>query len=193
MSDSFTVYWAKPRVIALNKLPEPAPLFKLLLGGPHTSQPSFVHAGVKIGDWLYPIAVIERRLRILGRMQVVDIVQTGSIQSGFINTPVLNKNAQRLIEQSGWPQWSFYKSLCITCTDEAVYGQHGTKPLQHLYLSETAVRNLKYRNQRAERAPKGVENGEVTVSMALQGIYRLTQASANDFAEAVNAHKSQAH
>ena len=185
MVDSYTVYWSRDRVNALKLLPGSAVPFSLLFGGPHTSQPSFVRAGALVGDWLYPISVVRGRLQVLGRIKVRQIGPVDDVVPKEFLTHSKHSN-DKWIAECGWPERVFYKALCVTCTDEVVLGEDGSGPVLDLYLNESAVRNLRYRNKRSERVPKGIETGKVTSPLAHQGIYRLAERSAEMFADIVN-------
>ena len=49
----------------------------VLFGGPHLSEPSFRRAGVKVGDLLYPVAVSNRRVHVVARMRVREMLLLG--------------------------------------------------------------------------------------------------------------------
>ena len=73
--DSYTVFWTMDRgssAVAVGHKPLP-----VLFGGPHLSEPSFRRAGVKVGDVIYPVAVSNRRVHVVARMRVREMVLLG--------------------------------------------------------------------------------------------------------------------
>jgi hypothetical protein len=84
-----------------------------------------------------------------------------------------------LIDQR-FPQFKPWKILAPTCTDEVIIGIEGTVPRADLDLPSEVLMSLTFRSQRGERPLKYVKNGELTRSIGLHGIYRLSQSSATD-------------
>ena len=57
VSDAYTVFWTMDRwlsAVAVGHRPLP-----VLFGGPHLSEPSFRKAGVRVGDTVYPVTVVQ--------------------------------------------------------------------------------------------------------------------------------------
>ena len=111
MSESYTVFWTIDRwlgALAVGHKPLP-----VLFGGPHLSEPSFRRAGVKVGDLLYPVAVSNRRVHVVARMRVREMLLLGQ------------EDGLTLIEQR-FPQYKAWKVLAPTCTEEVVVGVDGT-------------------------------------------------------------------
>ena len=61
---------------------------------------------------------------------------------------------------------------------EVIIGMEGTVPRADVYLPPEVLERLTFRSQRRERSLKHVKDGELTSSIGLQGIYRLTPDSA---------------
>jgi hypothetical protein len=61
----------------------------------------------------------------------------------------------------------------------------GTVPRADLEVPGEVLDRLTFRSQRGERPLKQVKDGELTSSLALQGIYRLADGSAADFASLI--------
>ncbi len=167
MSESYTVFWTMDRWLsALSVGHKPLPV---LFGGPHLSEPSFRRAGVKVGDLLYPVAVSNRQVHLVAQMRVREMILLGQ------------EDGPSLIDQR-FPQFKPWKILAPTCTDEVIIGIEGTVPRADLDLPPEILMSLTFRSQRGERPLKYVKNGELTRSVGLHGIYRLSQSSARDLA-----------
>ena len=70
MADAYTMFWTRERCDALRRLGWAGRPMETLFGGPHISEPSFLRAGVRSGDAVYPIVVRAGVLYILGRTRV---------------------------------------------------------------------------------------------------------------------------
>ena len=113
MSDAYTVFWTMDRwlsAVAVGHRPLP-----VLFGGPHLSEPSFRKAGVRVGDVVYPVAVSNRRVHLVARMQVREMVLLGQ------------EDGPTLID-ARFPEYRAWKFLAPTCTEEVVIGMNGTAP-----------------------------------------------------------------
>jgi hypothetical protein len=172
MSESYTVFWTMDRwlsTLSVGHKPLPA-----LFGGPHLSEPSFRRAGVKVGDLLYPVAVSNHRVHLVAQMWVREMVLLGQ------------EDGPSLIDQR-FPQFKPWKTLAPTCTDEVIIGIEGSVPRADLEIPSEMLVRLSFRSQRGERPLKYVKNGELTRSIGLHGIYRLSQTSAADLAELMDS------
>jgi hypothetical protein len=144
--------------------PKPLPV---LFSGPH--EPSFRRAGVRVGDTVYPIAVANRRVYVVARMRVREMLLLGQ------------EDGPGLIEQR-FPQYRPWKFLAPGGIEEVIVGIEGTVPRADLEVPTEILERLTFRGQRGERPFKHVRDGELTSSLALQGIYRLAAESADDIA-----------
>jgi hypothetical protein len=172
VSESYTVFWTMGRWLsALSVGHKPLPV---LFGGPHLSEPSFRRAGVKVGDLLYPVAVSNRRVHLVAQMRVREMVLLGQ------------EDGPTLIDQR-FPQFKPWKILAPTCTDEVMIGFEGSVPRADLEIPAEVLVRLTFRSQRGERPLKYVKNGELTRSIGLHGIYRLSQTSATDLANLMDS------
>ena len=63
----------------------------------------------------------------------------------------------------------------------------GSVPRGDLEVPAEVLARLTFRSQRGERGLKHVRDGQLTSSIGLQGIYRLTEASAADLDSVVNS------
>ncbi len=172
VADAYTVFWTMDRwlgAVAVGHRPLP-----VLFGGPHLSEPSFRRAGVKVGDTIFPIAVQNRRVHVVARMRVREMILLGQ------------EDGPTLIDQR-FPQYRAWKFLAPTCTEEVIVGMDGTAARADLELPIEVLHRLRFRSQRGERPLKQIKDGELTSSIGLQGIYRLTPASAEDLAQLVDS------
>jgi hypothetical protein len=168
MVDSYTVFWPNHRCQALERHGLGAPL-TVLFGGPHLSQPSFRRAGVNEGDYLYPVRVLGGSLYVLGRMRVRQLISLEDAQ-----TPAtLDDHLQR------YPQWRWLQQ---SCTNEVVLGQAGTPLRLDMVVPPDLLERLTFSSRRKERTLKHVQDGRLTYTISLQGIYRLSEPSAAELA-----------
>jgi hypothetical protein len=171
LADAYTVFWTMDRwlgAVAVGHKPLP-----VLFGGPHLSEPSFRRAGVRVGDIVYPIAVANRKVYVVARVRVREMLLLGQ------------EDGPGLIDQR-FPQYRSWKFLAPTCTEEVIVGMDGTAPRADLELPAEMLDRLTFRSQRGERRLKQVKDGELTSSLALQGIYRLAGGSTDDFAQVID-------
>jgi len=177
VADAYTVFWTIDRwlgAVAVGHKPLP-----VLFGGPHLSEPSFRRAGVRVGDVIFPVAVANRRVHVVARMRVREMILLGQ------------EDGPTLIDQR-FPQFRSWRFLAPTCTEEVVIGMDGTAPRADLELPVDVLDRLTFRSQRGERRLKQVKDGELTSSIGLQGIYRLDPASADDLSELIDTPPSSA-
>jgi hypothetical protein len=170
--DSYTVFWTMDRwlsAVAVGHKPLP-----VLFGGPHLSEPSFRRAGVKVGDSIYPVAVSNRRMHVVARMRVREMLLLGQ------------EDGPTLIDQR-FPQFKAWKFLAPTCTEEVVIGMHGTAARSDLAVSPDLLERLRFRSLRGERGLKHIKDGELRSAIGLQGIYRLSEDSAKELSALVDS------
>ena len=111
MAESYTVFWTMDRWLsALSAGHKPLPV---LFGGPRLAEPSFRRAGVKVGDLLYPVAVWNRRVYVVARMRVREMI-------------LLSQEDGPTLINERFPQFRAWKVLAPTCTDEVIIGIEGT-------------------------------------------------------------------
>jgi hypothetical protein len=172
VSESYTVFWTIDRWLgALSVGHKPLPV---LFGGPHLSEPSFRRAGVRVGDLLYPVAVSNRRVHVVARMRVREMLLIGQ------------EDGPTLIDQR-FPQFKAWKILAPTCTEEVIIGAEGTTLRADVEVPPEILERLTFRSQRGERALRYVRDGELTRSVGLAGIYRLSPSSAADLASLIDS------
>jgi hypothetical protein len=168
MADSYTVFWPNRRCRTLERYGLGGRL-TVLFGGPHVSQPNFRRAGVKDGDHLYPVRVLDGRLYVLGRMRVRQLIS--------LDHPETPASLEDYLQR--FPEWRW---LPQTCTNEVVIGQDGTPLRLDLAVPPDLLRRLTFRSRRRERTLKHIQDGRLTHAISLQGIYRLSEPSAAELA-----------
>src|SRR5690348_14330774 len=70
MANAYTMYWTREQCDALRRLGWAGRPLETLFGGPHISEPSFLRAGVRSGDAVYPITIRAGVLYLLCRIRV---------------------------------------------------------------------------------------------------------------------------
>jgi hypothetical protein len=207
MTEAYTVFWTQDRCTALRKLGGVGKPLEVLFGGPHTSEPSFLRATVRAGDELYPIAVRAGVLYILGRVRVRRIRSLEDYVAAHpgLFAPYLQEPPAWVYERNGGgltprqvqtlEAFGRYRAahpevryLAPTCTDEAVECEDGTPLRLDLAVPPDLLLRLRYRSRRKERdLHKYLRDGRMVQSLGVQGIYRLTDASADEFAALLDA------
>ena len=194
MADSYTTLWSGERCRRIKQAQQEGAKLALLFGGPHTSEPSFRRAGVKAGDYIYPIRVHNGILWIIGRMRVRDILPLEDYVTAYphLFADYTRKNrigwAEDLLDQ----YFTNHREQCYlryTCTEEVVLGDAGTAIRFDRAVPADLLTQLRYRSQRQERGIKYIEDGKLKNTLSLQGIYRLSEPSAQAFERLVLEHK----
>ncbi len=182
MADAYTTLWTHERCREARAAKQADAPLNLLFGGPHISQPSFRRAGVKVGDYVYPISVQRGIIYIIARLQVQALL---TLEEYIEQHPKLfapYRRTARAMETlaafiSAFPQKRY---LFRTCTNEVLTGE-GTPIRFDLAIPSAIVNRIRYRSQRGERPIKHLEDGKVIRTISIQGIYRLSVVSAIDF------------
>jgi hypothetical protein len=181
VAESFTVLWTADRCRHLQKYGQEGSRLELLFGGPHQSLPSLRRAGVRAGDWIYPIRVHQGVLYVIARMKVrrllsVEeyIAENAGLFAG-LQGPAPAITLQRYFQAH--PEKAY---LAPTCTDEVALGEQGTPIRLDITAAPAMVERLRFRSQRGERGIKHLQNGRITKTISLQGIYRLSDGSAQE-------------
>jgi hypothetical protein len=206
MSESYTVFWTQDRCKALRKLGGVGKPLEMLFGGPHTSEPSFLRATVRPDDELYPISVHAGVLYLLGRVRVRRILSLEEYVAAYpaLFAPYLQEPPAWVYRQNGsgltpgfvqaLEAFDRYRDahpevrvLAPTCTDEAVECDDGAPMRLDLAVPPDMLIRLRYRSRRKERdLHKYLRDGRMVQSLGVQGIYRLSEASAEEFAALVD-------
>ncbi len=193
MSNSYTVLWNAERVKSVVPLAgQPVPF---LAGGPHLSQPLFSRAGVSEGDTVYPIFVHKGTLHVLAGV----VVKCFSELESFISSrkdlfPATLRGHGHLdtLERTAKDR-PWIKAFWWTCVDEVIVPATSTAISVKTSLSAGMLERLTYVSKRGSRQVRGVKDGRITSVLSLQGVYRLSQNSAADFAAAVDQASGQSN
>ncbi len=190
MADSFTTLWTADRCKLVTKYHLEGTPLRLLFGGPHTSEPGFRRAGVKAGDSIYPIRVEQGILYVIARMRVKEVI---SMEDYIERNPDLFVG----VERSPWVSVTFdnyvklhpeIRFLAPTCTDEVVLGDGSTPIRLDTAIPPELLARLRFRSQKRERGLKHIQDGRLKSVVSLQGIYRLSEASAAEIAAQLVGH-----
>src|SRR5262245_37294196 len=155
MTDSHTTLWSSERCRRIKQARQQGARLELLFGGPHTSEPSFSRAGVKAGDYVYPIHVKDGILSIIGRMRVRQILPLDVYLNTYAElfADCIKKNsiawAEDMLEQY-FDKHPEQRYLRYTCTEEVVLGEEGTSIRFDIAVSPELLTRIRYRSQRRE-------------------------------------------
>jgi hypothetical protein len=182
VADSYTVFWTRDRSNTLRRLGWAGRQVETLFGGPHTSEPSFLLAGVHTGDLVYPITVCAGVLSVLGRARVRRILTLTEYveQHADLFSPGLPGSSTQAFERyrAAHPAVA---ALAPTCTSEVVECEENIPLRFDLTISPDLLARLRYRSLRRERdLSQHLRDGRLVHSVAIQGIYRLTEPSAHE-------------
>lgn len=205
MADSYTVFWAQDRCVTMRRLGGLGKPLGVLFGGPHSSEPSFLRATVRPGDDLYPITVRAGVLYVLGRARVRRLLSLEDYVAAHndLFAPYIQEPPAWVFESGrttltpGYvqalhafdafrPAHPELRYLAPTCTEEAVECEDSTPLRLDMAIPPDMLLRLRYRSKRKERdLSKHLLNGHLMQSLGVQGIYRLSESSAQDFAALV--------
>lgn len=184
MTCTYTIFWTRDRYNALRRLGWTGRQIDILFGGPHTSEPSFLRACVCPGDLVYPITMRSGVLHVLGRARVQRILTRDSYIEQRSDLFTLDRSRPGAAIEAFDRYRSTHPaiaSLAPTCTSEVVECEEGTPLRFDLTIPPDLLERLRYRSQRRERdLSKYLRDGRLVSSIAIQGIYRLSEASASE-------------
>lgn len=195
MANAYTIFWTRDRTKTLRRLGWESHQIETLFGGPHTSEPSFIRAGVQAGDWVYPITVSSGILSVLGRAQVRRILPlTDYMKQHADPFPSAPRKAWETPFDLYRTTHPAVAALAPTCTDEVIECEKSTPLRFDLAMPSDLLARLRYRSLRKERdLSKHLRDGRLVNSIAVQGIYRLTEASACELEELVLGTNALSH
>lgn len=166
MADAYTTLWTNDLCKALIAGGLEGERLTVLFGGVHQSLPSFVRAGVKPGDVIYPIRVFRKQMWVLGAMEVGRLLDYDTVGEQL---PM--EDYVRLIH---------WKMLKTSCTSEVLVGPPGTPLTFNRPVPGDVLTRLTYRSRRGERQIKHVVDGELRSAVSVHGVYRLAPESARE-------------
>ncbi|MFF0400073.1 hypothetical protein ACFYSJ_30605 [Streptomyces sp. NPDC005248] len=164
MPNSYTTLWTNDLCRELERSGYGGSRPTMLFGGAHPSLPSFLRAGVKPGDLIHPVRVLRTRLHVLGAMEVSRILPY--------------EDAGSLLHDDDYAKLLDWKPLKVGCVSEVVVGPPGAPLDFDTVVPPELLERLTFTSRRGERSLKYVEDGRLTRSVSLQGIYRLAPESA---------------
>ncbi|GGZ32112.1 hypothetical protein [Streptomyces poonensis] len=173
MADAYTTLWTNDLCRALISGGYEGQRPSVLFGGPHQSQPSFVRAGVRPGDRVYPIRVFRKRMWVLGAMEVGQLLDYDT--------------AGEHLDMEDYLRLVHWKPLKGGCVSEVVVGPPGTPLAFDRAVPGDLLARLTCRSRRGERQIKHVVDGELRSVVSLRGIYRLAPESAGELEALVAA------
>ncbi|MEU5023941.1 hypothetical protein [Streptomyces milbemycinicus] len=165
MPDAYTMLWTNDLCAYLKKEGYEGERLVILFGGPFQSMPSFLGAGVKEGDHIYPVRAFRKRLWALGRMEVGRILPYDTVGELTTDEDYARVLRWRVLKAGGG-------------VSEVLLGPPGSPLRFDRAVPPDLLASLTYRSRRGERRIKHVEDGELKRSHSVQGIYRLAPESA---------------
>ncbi|MFD4736774.1 hypothetical protein ACFWNQ_05275 [Streptomyces virginiae] len=166
MSNAYTTLWTNDLCRELERSGYAGQRLTMLFGGPHQSLPSFRRAGVRSGDLIYPVRVLRTRLHVLGSMEVSRIIPY--------------EDAGSVLHDDDYAKLLDWRPLKAGCVTEVLTGPPGSPLSFGTTVPPDLLERLTYTSRRGERTLKYIEDGRLTRSVSLQGIYRLAPASASE-------------
>ena len=182
MSDAFTVLWTKEHCQEIRKAGEEGKPLTVLFGGNHQSCPSLARAGLRRGDFVFPLLVREGILHIVAGTVVNEFI---SLDSYLVEHLLLNR-----AELEGVPDYRLKEVLQrfgiaghrvpYGCGIEVLLVEHST-PIRFDVV--VPAENLESSIFRPRKAPpmalRHVKDGKLKSSLSLQGnIRRLSEETA---------------
>jgi len=182
---AYTVLWTNDYCRGLQKAGDVGKPLQVVFGGSDLAQPSLTSYGVGPGDWIYPVCVDRGRLTVVAGMQVREIVSVEEYLAGFLRLPEsvaalpLPQLEPRLRKEH--PEWGH--RLPWGPLTEAAIGRGGAAIRLDRVVPIEVVGRLRFVSRRGERPIERIEDGLIQDALSLQGgTYRLSEASARDFA-----------
>jgi len=165
--NAYFVLWPNDWCKRLIQAGDNGPL-DVLYGGPHSSVPSL--SKVASGDLIYPVAVKEDHLFILGSLQVTHITEAGA----YLETHNINKenrmwdtSAPELLKQH--PMLGH--RIPRTCVDHAAIGS-GTRIWFDFSILTEIVSQLRFGPKAAQEKALSINSDSKLSAILLQGHYR---------------------
>ena len=184
VSNAYTVLWNSDRVKIAKKHGLAGRPIDFLFGGQHTSQPSFIRAGVKAGEVVYPISLRDGGVHIHSQFRVRAIITVEDFITAHPDLYPPDQHGRWPFEtlDKGVESHPWLRALNWTCSDHILLAERSTPFSLETVLPPEMLTRLTYRSKKTERPIRGVADGRLTTSISLQGVYRLSFSSATDFA-----------
>jgi hypothetical protein len=187
---AFTTLWTGAQCRRLVKAGVVGRPLALTFGGPHQSAPRFSRAGVRPGDLVFPVRVLDGRLHVLGRLRVGAIHSAEAFVASYPeNFASIDPDEPAFVRLERWIAADpTIAALCPGEADEVILADDATPITLDAVVPTPSVRDLRWQSgRRPERPIKHLDaEGRITSTISLQGVYRLTAPSASILEEALN-------
>lgn len=150
-SSTYTVFWSNAYCTYLRKAGMIGTPLRVLWGG-HNQNTNYARIKIRQGDMIFPITVRNRKLFVIARMQVEQLLSVEAFAQ-------LYPEHKHLVTHS--------------CATEVLLGEDGTKIQLSKYIPETQVSEIRYCSRRGIRGIHSLHDGKIQFSLGLQGAYRL--------------------
>lgn len=182
MSDAFTVLWTKEHCQEIRKAGEEGKPLTVLFGGNHQSCPSLARAGLRRGDFVFPLMVREGILHIVAGTVVNEFI---SLDSYLVDHLLLDR-----AELEGLPEYRLrevLKRLGIAghrlpygCGIETLLVEYSTPIRFDVVVPPESLESFVFHPRKATpMALRHVKDGKLKNSLSLQGnIRRLSDETA---------------
>ncbi|RYD27594.1 MAG: hypothetical protein EOP86_24300, partial [Verrucomicrobiaceae bacterium] len=176
MSHAYTVLWNAERMGIAKKHGIAGRGIEFLFGGPHTSQPSFIKAGVMAGDVVYPVMVRNGMVHILAQVVAGRTVTVEEFIEAHpqLYPPERQALCPSLTLDAGVALHPWLRALNWSCSDHVLLAQWSSSLGTGTVLPSPMLERLTYCSRKAERGVKGIVDGRLTTIISLQGIYPLS-------------------
>ena len=193
---AFTTLWTADQVRRIKRAGIVGKPIAMTFGGPHLSAPSFLRAGVQPGDEVVPIHVSRGRIIVLTSIHVADVLPVEEFVArhpAWFDPMLAHPEYRRIApyldnarSRAFWQLKSWLETnpeadaVCPGEATEVVVGERSAALRLDRVVPPELVLTLRWQSgQRPERPVKHLSaDGRVERSISLQGIYRLTPASA---------------
>lgn len=164
MADSYTTLWTDDLCRELKRSGHEGVRLTMLFGGPYGSLPSFLRAGLRPGDTVFPVRAHRTRLHVLGAMEVSRVLPY--------------EEAGTELHDDDYNKLLYWRTLKTGFVTEVLLGPPGSPLSFDTVVPGDLLERLTFTSRRGERNLKYVEDGRLLRSVSLQGVYRLAPGSA---------------
>ncbi len=182
-SAAFTTLWTADQCRRMAKAGAVGQPLAMTFGGPHRSAPRFSRAGVRPGDHVFPIRVLDGRLYVLGWLRVSTIQSAEAFVADHPDLfAAIASEAPAFMRLERWiASDPTLAALCPGEADEVLVADAATPVTLDAVVPGLSVRELRWQaGRRPERPIKHLDaDGRITRTVSIQGVYRLTPASAS--------------
>lgn len=186
MPDSFLTLCSRHRQQALVRAGCVGQPLTVLFGGPHQSAPRFTTFGVQPGDAIYPVAVREGVMHLVGRLDVDEVMPVKrylASRFGILGNEGVHwwEAVDRLLSE----QPALLHLLPEGCIDEVAVGKGRTAIRFDRVVPGETLERLRFKSRTGpERGLRYLEERRLKKVQTLLGrIYRLSEPSAEAISE----------